>query len=150
MDLFSIIFDTEELMNDWIGVRVRSGQKTIHRRCFFQEVLNSIAARQMNGYIRYRSKKLKGGHFLAFSCTTKIDSDFNQNSVQQYINNVKTHISFTEKLLIFCPGEFMLVLVQRIDTERLRWLAENSNLSKIAVFINEGHTYFAIYLIAIS
>lgn len=104
----------------------------------------------MNGYIRYRRKKIKDGHLLAFGCTRKTDSDMNQSCVQQYINNIKMCISFTEKLLIFYPGEFMLVLVRRIETERLRLSTDNSNFSRIAVFINEGHTYFAVYLVAIS
>lgn len=49
----------------------------------------------MSGYIRYRSQKLKGGGFLAFSFTTKMDPAMNQSCVQQYINNAKTSTSFT-------------------------------------------------------
>lgn len=92
---FLIIIDTEELLSGCTGIRARSGQKTILRRCFFSEVPNSMAVRWLSGYITYRSKKLKGGVFLTFSCTTKTDSAVNQSCIQKHINNEKTSTSFT-------------------------------------------------------
>lgn len=46
----------------------------------------------MSGYIRYRSQKLKGGGFLAFSFTTKMDPAMNQSCVQQYITQKHPHL----------------------------------------------------------
>lgn len=101
---FFIIFNVEKFLCDWMGMRIRPGQKTILRRCFFRDIPNSVTVRRIRC-------------LLAWNCI-RMYSDMNQSSVQQNINNVKNH---PHLLLKNYPFFILWILFRAQNKEKKLW-----------------------------